>query len=226
MKNIPCICVNAKIGMIAVKGGIKPIFILEFATDDGELLVKFFNTNRTKKGNYTVSRNSDFARLYRQTIGENPSARFSRADQLLNHFIGYQFLVQHIEALDKKNIFYRKVTSIYPLNPIVSEGWTATGHLIRSVRSKNKNLAKSYQRDSNFLAKSRQNLSNCDQPQSYDTQGLEYDLDPIQHPPYQVETSHILINKDINYINREKSQKRPPPEINLATLEIDQQYLF
>lgn len=221
-----CQCVNTKIGTIAVKGGIKPIIIVELVTDTGELLIKYFNVNKSAKGNYTVTRNGDFARLYRLTIGENPSARFSRADRLLNHLVGHRFLVDFVESVNKRDNYYYKVTSIYPLNPIVSEGWTATGHLIKSVRSKNKNLAKNCQRFGNIMAKSCQFSGNSNSALSHTPQGLKHDLYPIQHPPYQVETSHILINKDINYINREKSQKRPPPEIDLVTLEIDQQYLF
>lgn len=226
MQKIECTCVNTKIGTIAVKGGIKHVLVMELASADSEILIKFFNSEKTSKGNLTVSRNSDFARLYRLTTGENPSARFSRADRLLNHFVGYQFLVQHIDALDKKDTFYRKVTFICPLNPIVSEVWTATGHLIKNARSKSKNLAKNCQQFGNFVANTWQNSGNSDSAQSQIQQGLKHDLDPIQHPPYQVETSHILINKDINCIDREKCQKRPPPEIDLAGIEIDQQYLF
>jgi hypothetical protein len=224
MKDTSCICVNTKVGCIAVKGGIKPVFILELVADSGELLVKFFNVQKTTKGNYTVGRNSDFACLYRLTIGENPAARFSRADRLLGHFRGYEFSVEYIEALDKLNNFYQKVTAIKPLNPIVSEDWTITGHLIKSVSQKGKKLAKNCQRDGNFLAKSWQKFGNCDQPQSQADQGPEQDFNPIQHPPYHIRTSNIPIN--ISSINNKGYMTGPPPGVDLATLEINQKFLF
>ncbi|MBL1262460.1 hypothetical protein [Candidatus Methylomicrobium oryzae] len=177
-------CANTKVGSIAVKGGIKPVFIIELITDSGELLVKFFNVQRTKKGNYAVGRNSDFARLYRITTGSNPAGRFSRADRLLGHFKGYEFSVEYIEALDKLNNIYQKVTAIKPLNPIVSEGWTVTGHIIKNVSQKGKNLATNCQRDGNFLAKTWQKFGNCDQHQAQIDQGLEQEFDPTQHPTY------------------------------------------
>jgi hypothetical protein len=225
MKNtfIQCICVNAKIGTIAVRGGVKPVFIFELADDQGELLIKFFNSDKTSKGNYTVGRNSDFARLYRLTIGDNPSARFSRADRLLGHFVGYGFLVEYLEAIDKLNNFYRKVTAIKPLNPVASEGWTVTGHLTKNVSQKNKKLEKNCQHDGDFLAKTCQDVDNCDQHQSQANQGSEQDFNPIQHTPSNIRTSNIPI--DISLFNN-KRLTRPPPVIDLATLEIDQQFIF
>jgi hypothetical protein len=221
---IQCICVNTKVGSIAVKGGIKPVFILELVADSGELLVKFFNVQKTNKGNYTVGRSSDFACLYRLTTGENPAARFSRADRLLGHFKGYEFSVEYAEAIDKLNNFYQKVTAIKPLNPVVSEGWTVTGHLIKNVSQKRKNLAKNCQRDGNFLTKTWQEIGNCDQSQSQAAQGLEQDFDPIQHTPSNIITSNIPI--DISLLNNKGILTRPPPDIDLATIEINQQFLF
>jgi hypothetical protein len=226
MKNtsIQCACVNAKVGTIAVKSGIKPVFVFELADDQGELLIKFFNSDKTSKGNYTVGRNSDFARLYRLTIGDNPSARFSRADRLLGHFVGHGFLVEYTEAIDKLNNFYRKVTAIKPLNPVVSEGWTVTGHLIKNVSQKSRKLASKCQRDGDFLTKTYQEVGNCDQPQAQMVQGLEQDFNPIQHPTYHIRTSNIPI--DISLFNSKGILIRPPPDIDLATLEIDQKFLF
>jgi hypothetical protein len=221
MKNTSCICVNTKVGSIAVKGGIKPVFILELVADSGELLVKFFNVNKTPKGNYSVNRNSDFGKLYRLTTGKNPIKKFSQCDQLLKHFIGYLFEVQYATALGKHDNVYQKVSSLKPKDPVITDEWTITGHLIKNVSNKGKNQGRTEEKSGKKWGKN----GDCNMAQSQVEQGIEAVFDPIRHPPYQVRTSHIEYINNIEYIDI-GILTRPPPAIDLATLEIDQKFLF
>lgn len=203
-----CVCVNTKIGNIAVPGGVKPVLILELATDGGEILIKYFNVSQTEKDNYTVPRNSDFARLYRLTTGQNPSARFSRADRLLSHFFGYEFNAEYVPALDKKNNQYLKVTAIRPCAPVDSDAWTITGHLRKSVSSKNKKLEKNWQPIGKILAKTWQFSGNCNSTGSQIPQRLEDDFNPIQHPPSKVKPFKVPTDSRSTYTEEDHD---PPP---------------
>ncbi len=222
-----CQCVNTKIGAINIKAGKRPVFILELASDDGQLFIKFFNVNRTAKGNYTTDRNGDFAKLYRLTAGENPSARFSRCDKLLSHFVGHRFFISYELAGDRHGNDYLRATSIKPERSVVGDEWTLTGHLIINARKKPvKSSAKNRQRLGNFEAKNGQFLGNCNSTQGQTTQGLEPVFDPIPHPLSKIGASHIP-NINNTYI-REIGQNitDSPPAIDLANLAIDQQFVF
>lgn len=190
-------CVDSKIGSINTQGGVRPVFILELADiDTGELSIKFFNVELTKKGNHTVGRNSDFAKLYRLTIGENPSARFSRANKLLSHFHGHEFSITDEKSRDQHGKPFLKVTAIAPEYPVISDDWTTTGTLKMKSRKRSKNAdskgnekAKVRQQVDKKKAKSRQKLGNAKTLQTPKTLGLEHDLDPIN--PYPIQHKNI-----------------------------------
>jgi hypothetical protein len=211
-QTLPCQCVNTKIGSLAIKGGIKPVIIVELATDDGEIVIKFFNVNLTAKNNYTVDRNSAFAKLYRLTIGENPVPRFSRCDKLLNHFIGYQFLVAFEQATCKRTGNYLRATNIQPVFPVIGDSWTITGHLIKNVRKKPiKNQAIFEPSLSKNQAIFEHFLGNADSTLDKTAPSLEHGLNPIQHPLSKIETYSIPITKYID--SNTKGVTQPPPDI-------------
>lgn len=120
-------CIAVRRGCIKTQVGKAPVIVMELEADDGESVVKFFNARVTKAKNLAVSRNSDFAKLYRLAIGENPVARFSRISTLLKHFIGIEFQCATTRDTNKQGQSFSKVVSIQPLIPHVSDAWTATG---------------------------------------------------------------------------------------------------
>lgn len=215
-------CVGARVGEIRISAGVKPVLILELADKTGELHIKFFSAGRTAKGNITVGRNSDFAKLFRISTGENPAARFSRADKLLSHFLGLWFDIKSESAINKRDSEYQRVTSIAPRYPIVTDGWTITGHLIKNVRGKpDKKQAIFGQRFVNNQAIIGQLLGNCNSTSDGETTGLEGDFNPISHFPYQIGASHILTNRDISLSGREKPRpiSTSPPLVDSETTE-------
>nr|WP_305907704.1 hypothetical protein [Methylomarinum sp. Ch1-1]MDP4520477.1 hypothetical protein [Methylomarinum sp. Ch1-1] len=148
-------CVASKIGASHTQGGVKSVFVLELAdVSTGELSIKFFNVELTKNGNYTVGRNSDFAKLYRLTIGENHSKRFSRANQLLSHFHGFEFSITDEVSKGQNGKRFKKVTKILPKHPVISDDWTPTGMLKMKPRKR----PKSADSKGNEKAKSRQQV--------------------------------------------------------------------
>lgn len=153
-----CECVNTKIAKIHVAGGVKDVFLLElFDLDNGYQIIKYFNVNRSKAGNYTVGRQSDFAKIYRITLGANPSARFSRAEQLLGHMRGQQFITEYREDRASNGSSYYKATSIKPAAPVITEEWFPSGILrckrkIRNRQPHDIKLTSSCQKTSKKLA--------------------------------------------------------------------------
>jgi hypothetical protein len=160
MKNerVLCECIDTKIGSIYTAGGNSPLLIMElYAEPNNATLTKFFNCQSKTKGCYTVPHNSDFAKLYRLTFGENPTKRFSKAHQLLGHFLGCRFFVGYETAASKKNGSYRKVTHIEPEKPILNDAWVATGALKKSRKSQ---LAKTLEKgDEVATSRRRQNAA-------------------------------------------------------------------
>lgn len=124
-----CECVSAKTATIKTPGGQKPIFILELLTDDGKEVIKYLNVKKLPSGNYSAAKESDFAKLYRLAIGDNPTKRFSKAQQLLSHFHGVKFIVSFEEHKASNNTLYFKATNIQPAVPIIRDEWTASGQL-------------------------------------------------------------------------------------------------
>ncbi|WP_133120637.1 hypothetical protein [Methylomonas sp. Kb3] len=220
MKKILCQCVNSKVGDIKISAGIRTVLILELADKNGEMFIKFFNADRTPKGNIAVGRNSDLAKLYRLAVGENPAARFSRADKLISHFQGLWFEIQSESAIGKRDGEYQRVTSIAPKNPVIADGWTITGHLIKNVRTKaDKNQAIFGQRLGKNQAIFGQFLGNCNSTSVREPIGLKGNLDPMQHSTYHIGTFYIPTSKDISLLGVEKNPRSTSPPSDLASIE-------
>ena len=125
---IQCECVDVRTGSIPTQAGRQPVLILDLHSDGLEFpVIKFFNAELTKSGNHTVSVDSDFAKLYRLTIGENPRKRFCEVRELLGHLLGYQFIVTAEQVLKRHGEAYLKVEKIKPVDPIYSSEWTSSG---------------------------------------------------------------------------------------------------
>lgn len=94
----------------------------------GDIFIKYFNTFKKKSNNFSVPHNGDFAKLYRITFGEDPVARYSKVQQLMNHFIGHEFFIDYVIASFSGGQEYQKVKNIHPVSPINNTGeWTNTG---------------------------------------------------------------------------------------------------
>ena len=125
-----CECIDTRIGTIPTAGGIKPVFIMQLQNEAiPEPLIKYFNCNLSDAGNHTVQHNSDFAKIYRSTLGDNPTKRFSKAHQLISHLLGYWFIVSYESAQSRSRKQYLKVTHIKPEAPVRNDAWTLDGTL-------------------------------------------------------------------------------------------------
>jgi hypothetical protein len=128
---------------IIIKPGIFTSMQLDFINESTEeTFTKYFNTKGKATKNICVTVNSDFAKLYRLTFGVNPKPRFSRAKQLMKHFLGSAFQIEYTASLHMNAQQYNKIIDIEPINPIVNAGeWYKSGMLIvkkyeRKVRAK------------------------------------------------------------------------------------------
>lgn len=131
-----CECIDTRIGNIPTAGGVKPVFIMQLQNEAiGEPLIKYFNCNRSKSGNHTVPHNSDFAKIYRSTLGDNPTKRFSKAHQLISHLSGYWFIASYERAQSRSRKQYLKVTHIKPEAPARSDAWTLDGTLKKAAKN-------------------------------------------------------------------------------------------
>lgn len=131
-----CECINAHISSVNTSGGYKPVITLTlFIHDLNRKLVYFCNVNKAaiSKKNYSAKPNSNFAKLYRLTIGKNP--KFSKSQQLMKHLIGEWFRCEYCQDKDKNGLPYYKVTDIAPLEPNVDGNWTFNGELVRRKKS-------------------------------------------------------------------------------------------
>jgi hypothetical protein len=129
-----CECVEARIASIRINGSIKPVFILELYDPKLQLTaIKWLGVIKTPKGSYSAKENSDFAKLYRLTVGYVPKSRYSKVQQLKKHFVGYQFIAEFEPAKGANGDDYLKVIKIAPLNPIITDGWFSDGR----IRDKN-----------------------------------------------------------------------------------------
>lgn len=123
-------CINAKIGKVKTQAGNKDVLILELlALNSKRVLIKFFNCIKNRSGHISVNKNSDFAKLYRLGLGENPSSRFSKSQQLVKHFIGVLFECKYEEAESEDHGRYFKVKKISPVVPIITNEWLESGHV-------------------------------------------------------------------------------------------------
>lgn len=115
-------------------------FALDLVNEEsGEEAILYFNNlkvSKAKSGCVSVQKNSKFAKLYRLTFG-NSSPNFSKAHQLVKHFIGYEFFCRTERAFHKSGNFYRKVIDIKPVKPIFnSKEYSNTGLLFGKKREK------------------------------------------------------------------------------------------
>jgi hypothetical protein len=144
----------------------------------GEMAVLFFNISKTKNG-YSVLHKGKFAKLYRLTIGENPKARYSKADQLRSHFIGLHLKCKTEPAKYSDGDVYMKAVEAKPLKPIIHDGWTATGELkgtsrrCRSLKNATpigpvhgNKMETHWKKDGNELEKEWKNIGNDNTPQT------------------------------------------------------------
>jgi len=112
--------------------------VLEFRTAEGEKYVLYFNAVSNKKG-FAVKHNSKFAMLYRLALGENPVNRYSKAQQLIKHFIGYEFHAQESKLeRDDNGEMYHKVISCSPADPQSSIDWDKLGRLKPKLKKKSR----------------------------------------------------------------------------------------
>lgn len=210
-------CVATRIATILVSAGIKPIFVIDLISESGEIFTKFFNIDRTPAGNYTVKRNSDFAKLYRITIGISPAGGFFRCDRILDHLLGHHFLVDYQLKDSKKRGEYLKVTSIYPQHPIVTDSWTLTGQLIKTVR---KNPCGNPAAFSRFSAEIERKTRGTDSALGRVATGLE----PRSNPIYNLPSKALKLTTpsiDISYIGKGEviQVSTSPPLVDLASTE-------
>jgi hypothetical protein len=123
-----CECIEAKTGHSKTAGGLKDTIIRTLVDiESAEELVFFFNAIKNKSGNFAVSHQGKFAKLYRLTTGENPLPRFSKAQQLMKHFIGEYFICEYKTAKAINGHCYNKVTSIKPEKSHQNKAWLPTG---------------------------------------------------------------------------------------------------
>ena len=132
-----CQCIDVRMGQSRVQGNkLEPVFIMELYNETSDKkIIKYLNCNRsTNSSNYKVPQNSDFAKLYRSTTGDNPTKRFSKAFQLMDHFLGYWFVAEFKLYKPSKGQEYLKVSHIRPANPARNEAWTLDGTLKKTRR--------------------------------------------------------------------------------------------
>jgi len=127
--------------------------------ETGEEVTCYFPAQKSKNGDMSVSRvKSKFSALYRLVTGNNPAARFSRSQQLIKHFIGYEFIVEYEVVTSKNQGEYRKAVTIKPVNPIVKKEWTKAG--ILKGKSRRAYSSRVKQSSGNRQASSGQSASN------------------------------------------------------------------
>ena len=133
---ILCECIDTRIGTIKTAGGVKPVFIMQLQNEAiPEPLIKYFNCNLSDAGNHTVQHNSDFAKIYRSTLGDNPTKRFSKAHQLISHLSGYWFIASYERAQSRSRKQYLKVVHIEPETPARNDAWTLDGTLKKAAKN-------------------------------------------------------------------------------------------
>ena len=162
-RNFTCIAVRK--GCITTARGKAPVAIMELE-NDGMKALKFFNLRITKSKVLAVSRNSDFAKLYRLTIGTNPTNRFSRVTTLFKHLVGIEF-----ECTTVHDAEFYKVTSIKPLVLHAHDSWTTTGSELKKLPKQPKNAVKNQQNFCNDSSIFLQNFDNAKSPQATPNMG-------------------------------------------------------
>lgn len=127
------VCIDVKHVTVSTPGGKKPTIILTLKCLETEnTIIKFFNCEKTEKGNLKVNKNSDFARTYRLTLGADPQPRYSRAQSLLNHLVGFEFSCYYTLQTDTQgNLYYKaKAKDFHVAKPVYSDRWFSDGVLM------------------------------------------------------------------------------------------------
>jgi len=185
-------CIDAQV--IAPKGFPKIKLILYDAKTQTEA-VKFFPCQITPKKFISTAKNSDFAKIYRLTIGEDPGNRLTRSDQLMSHLIGYEFNCIVKSASYSNNDPYNKVKAISPLNIIITDNWTASGHF-RSKRKKRKKIEQ--QNNINKVKNSnKKEVSHIPTP-LINTRPTPTFQSEVRDKPIRVESSEVTLSIDID----------------------------
>jgi hypothetical protein len=185
-QSVFCECVGWKQSISNINGVSQHSFVLDLcAIDSGEMLVKYLNCNSTTANRYTVKHNGDFAKLYRLTIGDNPTKRFSEAQYLVSHFLGCRFFAEYKTATGKNKIVYSKVISLKPEKPILNDAWTSTG-MVKKARKVGNKIPETYRNNTGFSPETYRNntgFSPDDKTlQPANSLGLEAVFNPIQSP--------------------------------------------
>lgn len=185
-QSVLCECVGWKHSLSNIKGIEQHSFILDLCiVDTGEMLVKYLNCNSTTQNRFTVPQNGDFAKLYRLTLGSNPTKRFSEAGKLVSHFLGCRFFAEYKKTIAKNKIVYSKVISLRPEKPILNDSWTSTGMVKKTHKGGHK--TEEYQRKSSGLLADKQRIfsgkvADCKSLQASKSLGLEPVFNHVQSP--------------------------------------------
>jgi len=217
-----CECIDVRAGESKLKGGIiKPVFILELGNndpDDERKIIKYLQCNRTTNdSNYKVPIDSDFAKLYRSTIGENPRKRFSKAAQLMSHFVGYWFIAEFDLYKPPTGEPFFKVARIKAESPAKNDAWTLNGTLKKTSKKRTSSplnagdkQAKDRRPTGEKEAKNKRLVGDNESLQASNSLGLELDFHHIKRLPNQDNTTntqdHVLggdrfLNQTCNVFN-------------------------
>ena len=185
-QSVLCECVGWKQSISNINGIGQQSFVLDLCiVDSGEMLVKYLNCNSTTPNRYTVKHNGDFAKLYRLTLGSNPTKRFSEAQYLVSHFLGCRFYAEYKTAMGKNKIVYLKVVSLRPEKPILDDAWTSTG-MVKKTRKGGKPTPEIYRNITGFSPDKHRNITGKTPDdktlQAANSLGLEALFNPIQSP--------------------------------------------
>lgn len=189
-KKIGLLCECIEVRIIKIRGGATSIFVLElYASEAGLTLTMYFNCDSKTKGLYKVSRKSDFAKMYRLTLGEVEEKRFSKSHQLLGHFLGCRFSVSKYESATLSNgTPYLKVTEIKPETPIFSDRWTSTGVLRKGLKNHlhtGEKVATERRKSGGYMEKNRRQHGDDKTMQAANS----LDLEPVLNPTKTLNTN-------------------------------------
>ena len=195
-----CECIDTRIGNIPTAGGVKPVFIMQLQNEAiPEPLIKYFNCSRSKSGNHTVPHNSDFAKIYRSTLGDNPTKRFSKAHQLISHLSGYWFIASYESAQSRSLKQYLKVTHIKPENPARNDAWTHDGSLKKAVKNppiqtpeNGDEMATDWRQSGEKMATDWRRHGDGETLEASNSLGLEAVFHPTKKRPNQGKTTNTL----------------------------------
>jgi len=223
------VCRDARTGNSPTPAGIKPTLILELYNEEKQVSATcFFNCEKTKKGNLTVSKNSKFICLYRTAMGEDPKRRYSKVKQLLGHMVELKFVCEYEDAKDAKGNHYFRVKDIKPLTPKPTNDWYADGTLKNKKGRQGKRLDTTGQQHGIKQATSRKNTSDKlenESPRSpNNTKTLDTKLSTYKHSTYTHSNVGSLQHVDNVHIHQ-LSERERTVQFYQAPDEPDDEYL-